>query len=392
MFLTDLYETTDYRSHNKENSNKAALFERLEHILPFLAEYFECMEDEICIEDVQFLPSYDEYEEEEDFYYNPPDPFFVSYTEEGEELPYNCVYGAEVPYKVILGDVDFSYYRGIDTGDLIFIGGAAVFGSDIRSSMIQKIMGNAVFRKSQITELPMLQSIGGYADFIESQITKLPMLQSIRGNAHFEKTQITKLPMIQSIGRDAHFEESQITELPILQSIGKDAIFGNSIIRKLHNGDVSKRRCEPSLITSLRNLRRIGGDAFFLNSRITDFGALESIGGNAYFNGLGNVNTEQTIKVGGTAYFDSEEQIKECGEKICATSKNVGTGKMINRRRRRGQLLDEDRQRSGEELDELMKIAQRQRQGDFIEFVNGVPSIDTVIESEGLETEVRGDE
>ena len=32
-----------------------------------------------------------------------------------------------------------------------------------------------------------------------------------------------------------------------------------------------------------------------------------------------------------------------------------------------------------------MKIGQRQRQGDFIEFVNGVPSIDTVIEGEGPE-------
>ena len=39
-----------------------------------------------------------------------------------------------------------------------------------------------------------------------------------------------------------------------------------------------------------------------------------------------------------------------------------------------------------------MKIGQRQRQGDFIEFVNGVPSIDTVIEGEGPEIQVRGDE
>ena len=412
MFLTDLYETTDYRSHNKENSNKAALFERLEQILPFLAEHFECMEDEICIGDVEFLPSYEEldFEEDEDLYYNPPD----SYTEEGEEVPHHCVYGAEVPYKVILGDVDFTYYRDTDTEGLIFIGGKADFSNNcyIRSSMIQKITENAIFRQSQITELPMLQSIGGDADFNESQIIKLPMLQSIGRNAHFEESQITELPMLQNIGRDAYFEESQITELPMLQSIGrnahfeesqitelsmlqsigKDAIFGNQKIRKLHNGYVSRIMCEPSLITSLSNLRRIGGDAFFENSKITDFGALESIGGNAYFNGLGNVNTEQTIQVGGTAYFDSEEQIEECGEKICATSKDVGTGEKTNRRRRRGRPLEEDRQRPGEELAELMKIGQRQRQGEFIEFVNGVPSIDTVIEIEGPETEVRGDE
>ena len=374
MFLTDLYETTDYRSHNKENSNKVALFERLEQILPFLAEHFECMEDEICIGDVQFLPSYEELDfeedEDEDLYYNPPD----SYTEEGEEVPYHCVYGAEVPYKVILGDVDFTCYRGTDTECLIFIGGKADFSNNcyLRSSMIQKITENAIFRQSQITELPMLQSIGGDADFNESQIIKLPMLQSI--------------------GRNAHFEESQITELSMLQSIGKDAIFGNQKIRKLHGGYVSRIMCEPSLITSLSNLRRIGGDAFFENSKITDFGALESIVGNAYFNGLGNVNTEQTIQVGGTAYFDSEEQIEECGEKICATSKDVGTGEKTNRRRRRGRPLEEDRQRPGEELAELMKIGQRQRQGEFIEFVNGVPSIDTVIEIEGPETEVRGDE
>lgn len=380
MFLADLYETIDYKNQGMGNSNKIELLERLEQILPFLAEHFECMEDEICIGDVQFLPSYDELDYEEDYeeelyvYYNPPEPFFISYTEDEEENPYHCVYGAEVPYKVILGNVDFTCYRGSDTGGLIFIGGTVDFSSsDIRSSMIQKITENAYFEESQITELPMLQSIGG--------------------NAYFNKSQITKLPMLQSIGRDAHFEESQIRELPILQSIGGDAFLGNQRIRKLHNGDVSRRMlCEPSLITSLSNLRRIGGDAFFENSRITDFGALESIGGNAYFNGLDNVNTEQTIQVVGIAYFDSEEQIKEWEEKICATSKNIETGETMNRRRRRGRPLEEDRPRQREELAELEEIGQRQRQGDFIEFVNEVPSIDTVIESEGPETEVRGDE
>ena len=403
MLLTDLYETTDFRNQGMESSNKIALFERLEQIVPILAEHFECSEDEIFIGDVQFLPSYEELEFEE---YD-DDEYYDEYDEEeydDDEFQYYRVYGAEVPYKVILGNVDFQYYRGADTGNLIFIGGIAYFTDNcyIKSSIIQKIMGNAYFNRSQIKELPMLQSIGGDAGFEESQITKLPMLQSIGGDANFEKSKIAELPMLQSIGRNANFEESQITELPMLQSIGKDAIFGNQKIRKLHGGYVSRGMCEPSLITSLSNLRRIGGDAFFENSRITYFGALESIGGNAYFNGLGNINTEQTIQVGGTAYFDSEEQIEECEEKICATSKIVGTGETMDRRdrrerRRREQLvrrrpLAEDRQRPGEDQAELMKIAQRQREGEFIEFVNGVPCIDTVIEGERPETEVRGDE
>ena len=39
-----------------------------------------------------------------------------------------------------------------------------------------------------------------------------------------------------------------------------------------------------------------------------------------------------------------------------------------------------------------MEIAQRQRQGEFIEFVNEVPGIDAIIENEGPETKAKGDE
>ena len=371
MLLADLYETKDYRNHGVENSNKIALCDRLEQILPFLAEHFKCMEDEICIGDVQFLPSYNE--EEEDLYYNPPDPFFVSYTEDGEELPYYREDGEEVPYKVILGSADFGFYRGIDTGDLIFVGGDVDFSGNryTISSMIQKIMGSADFSNSKMINLSKLEIIGG--------------------NAYFDNSRITKLS-VQIIGESAYFNNCRIIDVSMLQSIGRTAFFGNSRIRKGHDGRLSsKEMCEPSLITSLSNLRSIAGDAFFDNSRITDFGPL-SIGGNAYFNGLANVNIEQTIQVGGTAYFDSEEQIEECGKKICATSKNVGTGETINRRRRRGQPSEVERQRPREELAELRKIAQRQSQGDFIKFVEGVPGIDTVIESEVPKAEVRGDE
>ena len=375
MLLTDLYETTDYRSHRVENSNKTALKERLWEITGLLAEHFECSEDEICIGDVQFLPPYDEYEEEDDdLYYNPPEPCFISYTEEGEELPYYREYGVEVPYKVILGNVDFRYYRGADTGILSYIGGDADFydNKTIRRLLqIKKICGDAQFADSRVVFLRELEFIGGDACFGGTMIPRLEKIVSIGGNAEFGNSKIKSLGQLLNIGGNANFEESQVSNLGKLRNIGGNAFFSNSNVKNLDELETIGGSAYFGIRRTARR-RRYGEDV--CASPITRLGKLKSIGKDAYFNGLGNVNTEQTIQVGGIAYFDSEEQIKECEEKICATSKKVGTGETISRRSRREQFWEEVGQRQREELAELGKIGQRQRQGGFIEFVNGVPS------------------
>lgn len=142
--IEDLFHE-DYRSHFGTNSNLEEL--RSNHkIRKYLAEYYNCTEEEICTGD--YIPK--------------------------EET--TC------PYKVILGNAYFSNSYITDLGKL------------------QSIEEDVDFSNSNITGLGNLQSIGGSVDFGRSKVTNLGNLQSIGGNVGFSNSNITDLGNIEYIG------------------------------------------------------------------------------------------------------------------------------------------------------------------------------------------------
>ena len=198
---------SDYRSHFGTNSNLEEL-KKLSKIKKYLAEYYNCTEEKICVGD--YIPK--------------------------EET--RC------PYKVILGNADFRYSNVTNLGDL------------------QKIEGNAIFSFSKITNLGKLQSIGGFVDFEDSNITNLEKLQIIGKGAYFSDSEITNLGELQSIGGNARFCDSKITTLGELQNIGGDAYFNTSNIIYLGKlQSIGRTAYFPfSKVTDLGNIEYIGGE------------------------------------------------------------------------------------------------------------------------------------
>lgn len=137
----------DYRNHGLENSNKTILKNNLKKIISILAQYYECSEEEICVDDIKF---------------------------KNTDLTVN-------PYKVIFGNADFTSSKITDLGQLQNIGGTASFGSSKITNLgqLQNIGENAFFSGSKITDLGQLQRIGGFAIFGNSKITDLGQLQNI---------------------------------------------------------------------------------------------------------------------------------------------------------------------------------------------------------------------
>lgn len=237
---------SDYRSHFNANSNLEEL-KKLPKIKKYLAEYYDCTEEEICIGD--YYPG----------------------------LEIRC------PYVVILGNAYFSLSDVTDLGKLQNIGGDAYFNTSniIYLGKLQSIGGNAIFSFSKITNFGKLQSIGGSAYFEDSNITNLEKLQIIGKGAYFSGSEITNLGELQSIGGNAHFHDSKITTLGELQKIGGNAYFEHSNITDL--GELQKigenTYFEYSNITNLGKLQSIGRNAYFDFSKVTDLGNIEHIGG-----------------------------------------------------------------------------------------------------------------
>ena len=248
--IEDLFRS-DYKSNFNTNSNLEELKKKLPKIKKYLAEYYNCTEEEICVGD---------------------------YTPTKE---------TRCPYKVILGDSNFGYSNVTNLGNLRIIGGNAYFDfSEITDLGELQIIGrNAYFNYSNVTDLGDLQIIGRDAHFERSYITNLGKLQKIGGSAYFKYSEITDLGKLQKIGGDADFDFSKVTDLGKLESIGGIAYFKNSKITNLGNlksigGDAYFR---DSIVTDLCKLQSIGGNADFRDSIVTDLGKLESIGGDADF-------------------------------------------------------------------------------------------------------------
>lgn len=261
---------SDYRSHFNTNSNLEEL-KKLSKIKKYLAEYYNCTEEEICVG--HYIPK--------------------------EET--RC------PYKIILGNVHFDYSKVTDLGELQSIVGSADFRNSKITNLgkLQIIGRDAYFDNSKITDLGKLQSIGGYAYFNDSKITTLGELQKIGGKAYFNNSEVTSLGKLQKIGGNVYFKNSKVTSLGKLQSIGGDAFFENSKITNLGKLQVIGKSAyfNDSEVTDLGELRSIGDRAKFGNSNVTNLGKLQSIGDDAKFGNSNIVDLGNLKSIGGSADF-----------------------------------------------------------------------------------------
>ena len=270
----------DYKSHFNTNSNLEELKKKLPKIKKYLAEYYNCAEEEMCLDN------------------------------------YTPIKETRCPYKVILGDSDFRYSNVTNLGNLRIIGGNAYFDSSKVTDLgeLQIIGRNAYFNYSNVTDLGELQKIGGDAYFNDSEITDLGDLQSIGGNANFSFSKITNLGKLQSIGRSAYFSNSDVINLGKLQKIGEDACFEYSKITNLGKlQSIGKNAYfSDSEITNLGELQSIGGSAYFEDSKLTDLCELQRIGRNAIFRDS-NVTTLGKLQIiGGDAYFANSKITDLC--------------------------------------------------------------------------------
>lgn len=289
QLIEDLLHS-DYRSHFGTNSNLEEL-KKLPKIKKYLAEYYNCTEEEICIG-----------------YYKP--------TKE-----------TRCPYKIILGNAYFHNFNATTLGKLQIIAGNANFRFSTVTTLgeLQSIGEDANFDKSNITDLGELriigrdahlehsnitnlgelQKIGGNADFANSKITDLGKLKIIGENAYFDNSNVTNLGKLQSIGGCSYFKNSKITDLGELEIIGECAYFSNSNVINLGKlQKIGRDACfEYSKITNLGKLQVIGKSAFFNDSEVTNLGELQSIGGDALFIDSKVTNLEKLQSIGGDAFF-----------------------------------------------------------------------------------------
>ena len=279
QLIEDLLHS-DYRSHFGTNSNLEEL-KKLPKIKKYLAEYYNCTEEEICVGD--YIPK--------------------------EET--RC------PYKIILGDAGFSYSGVTDLGDLRIIGENAYLNDSKITDLgeLQIIGGNAYFDSSKVTNLGKLQSIGRSVNFRNSDVINLGKLQSIGDDARFGNSNIVDLGNLKSIGGRADFRNSNVTNLGELRSIGGHVLFSYSKITNLGKLQSIGGSVEfnDSKVTNLGKLQTIGGSAFFNDSEVIDLGELRSIGQSAYFRNSDVINLGKLQKIGSDACFE-HSKITDLGD------------------------------------------------------------------------------
>ena len=302
QLVEDLFRS-DYKSHFNANSNLEELKKKLPKAKRYLAEYYNCAEEEMCLDN------------------------------------YTPIKETRYPYKVILGDSNFRYSNVTNLGNLRIIGGNAYFDSSKVTDLgnLRIIGGNAYFDSSKVTDLGELQIIGRNAYFNYSNVTDLGELQKIGGDAYFCDSKITDLGKLQIIGRDAYFNYSNVTDLGDLQSIGEDAYFNSSYLTNLGKlqsigGDANFRN---SKITNLGKLQSIGGSAYFENSKLTDLCELQRIGESAYFRDSNVTTLGKLQSIGGNADFVNSKitdlcKLQSIGGKVYFGSKLTDLGELQN--------------------------------------------------------------
>ena len=281
-FIEDLYRI-DGKENGDIRRNKNALIDRLEQIKKILAKYFKCKEKDIYIGDILF-----------------------------KQREYRIV-----PYKVILGDADFSDSKVEHLGNLQFVGGSVNFKKSPIENLgkLKCIKGNANFNYSRVRNLGQLQSIGGNASFENDELISLGNLQTIGGNVDFTNSQVMDLGKLQSIGGNVNFDSSKLKNLGQLKNIGGDVNFNFSKVVDLGQlqsigGNVRLDRMAE--LISLGQLKSIGGSACFETSKLRSLGQLQQIGGSAYFDGSEVIDLDQLQSIGGDADF-SDSKVEHLG-------------------------------------------------------------------------------
>ena len=217
--IEDYFGDYEYKANFGKNTNMEKLRNLLPKISKNIARYYNCKEDEILFEDVNFA-----------------DKEYINLK--------------ACPYKVIFGNAYFSNSQVQSLGNLT------------------TICRDADFSNSQVQSLGNLTTIGRNADFSNSQVQSLGNLETIGGNADFRNSQVQSLGNLTTIGRDADFENSPIQSLDNLTTIGGDAYFINSQVQSLGNLTTIGRHADftDSKIIDFGNNEYIG--RFFSNSKL----------------------------------------------------------------------------------------------------------------------------
>ena len=87
-------------------------------------------------------------------------------------------------------------------------------GSEVKDlGKLEKILGNAIFSNSMITNLANLKYIGGDADFSYSDISDLGQLEHIGESAFFANSQVEDLSNLKYVGGDLFLKDSKVNKL-----------------------------------------------------------------------------------------------------------------------------------------------------------------------------------
>ncbi len=130
----------------------------------------------------------------------------------------------------------------------------------------------------------------------------------IKGDADFSKSKLTSLHNIKKIGGDLIIGDSTISDIGALESIEGNADFRNTHIRNFKNlttvgGDF---KC------SYDNYESLNGDETDLDAIKIDFGTLRTIGGDADFSFVNSDTPTYIESIGGDADFHSATMSLDC--------------------------------------------------------------------------------
>ncbi len=175
--------------------------------------------------------------------------------------------------------------------DIIKIEGNADFkGSKLKTlANVEFIGGNITLKLSEIEDLGALKEVGGNFDFSICKVKNLKNLEIIRGNAFIDACKINNLGALKKVGGNL-FLGIPVKSLQDLEFIG-----GNAQI-------------ESRLLENLGKLKIVKGNLYINSDCLQNLGLLEEVGGNASFP-KELVYSGNLRKVGGDADFN-ETKIK----------------------------------------------------------------------------------
>ena len=168
-------------------------------------------------------------------------------------------------------------------------------------------------------ELYNLEIVFGDVDLYDTKIKSLQKIKIITGSILFEDdlnfTNLTSLGELKLIGGDVNFNNTKVTSLGELESIGGGAFFDNSNIESLGELQSIGKHAYfgNSKIKSLGELKLIGGDAYFNDSKIKSLEKLKSIVGDAVFEKSLLTSLGELESIGAGAYFENSN-IKSLGK------------------------------------------------------------------------------